>query len=63
MQGFFRKNLELHIKSSDAVLKNCIPVVDGIELPAFSEEGLIPATASNNSISSCVTPIISYLNL
>ena len=35
----FIENLELHIKSSNTVLKNYILVVDMIELPAFGEEG------------------------
>ena len=38
-QGFLKKNVELHIKSSDAVLKNEILVSVGIELPAFCEKG------------------------
>ena len=39
-QGFFKKNLEPHPISSDAVSKNSILVANGIEeLPAFSEEG------------------------
>ena len=58
----FKKNLELHIKSSDAVLENQIPVADGIKLSAFSEKGYMNATTSNNFISGCVSPIISYLN-
>ena len=36
--GFFlNKNLELHMKSSDAMLKNEILVSYGIELPAFDK--------------------------
>ena len=35
---FLKKNLELHIISSDAELKNEVLVADGIELPAFSEK-------------------------
>ena len=34
-----KKSLELHIKSSDPVLKNQILAADGIEVPAFSEKG------------------------
>ena len=37
--GFLKKKLELHIKSSDAVLKNESMVANGIELPAFSKKG------------------------
>ena len=37
-QGFYKKNLELHIKSSDAVLKNQILATDWIELPTSSEK-------------------------
>ena len=35
-----KRNLELQIKPSDAVLKNQILVSDGIELPTFSEKGV-----------------------
>ena len=48
---FLKKILELHIRSSDAVLKTYILVADGIELHTFSENGY---TTSNNSTSSCV---------
>ena len=51
------------MKSSDAVLRNYILVLDGIELSAFSEKRSINVTFSNNSTSRCVSPIISYLNL
>ena len=34
-----KKNLEPHMKSSDAELKNQILVADGIKLPAFNEKG------------------------
>ena len=57
--GLLRKSLELHIKSSDAVLKNLTPATDGIELTAFRQKGYINATTSYNSISGCVSPIIS----
>ena len=60
---FFKKNLELHRRSSNAVLKNSVLVEDGFELVAFSEKGQINATTPNNSTSGCVSPIISYLNL
>ena len=53
--GLFDKVWELHIKSIDAVLKNLI-LVELLEVAAF----IYP---SNNSISDCVSPIISYLNL
>ena len=39
-QIFFKKNLELHISSSDAALKNEILVADGIDLPSFGEKGV-----------------------
>ena len=61
-RGFSKKNLELHITPSEAVLKNRILAVDDIELPAFREKGWINATTSSNSISGCVSSIISYLN-
>ena len=51
------------MKSNNAVLKNLFLVADGIELPAFSEKGQIYVITSNNSISGCVVPIMSYLNL
>ena len=35
----FENKLELHIKSSDAVLKNYILLADWIELPTCSEKG------------------------
>lgn len=62
-QGFFNKNLGLHIKSSNAVLKNHIQVAVRSELPDFSEKGYIYVATSINSISGCVSPIISYLYL
>ena len=63
MAWFFIENLALHIKSTDAVLKNYILVADGIELPGFGKNGWTNVTTSNNSISGSVSPIISYLNL
>ena len=33
---FFKINVELHIKASDAVLKNYILIADGIEIPALA---------------------------
>ena len=38
-QGFSEENLELHIKSSNALLKNPILVADGNELPDFGKKG------------------------
>lgn len=35
---FLKKNLELQIKSSDAVLKNEFLIADGIELLALGEK-------------------------
>ena len=61
--GLLRRNLELHIKSNDAVLKSLTPATDGIELIAFSQKGYINATTSYNSISGSISPIISYLYL
>ena len=61
-QGFLKKNLELRIKSSDAVLKNQILATDGIELPTSSEKEWINNTTSNNSFSGCAWSIISYRN-
>ena len=37
-QGFFKKNLELQVKSNDAVLKNKILVLNGTELLAFDKK-------------------------
>ena len=37
-QGFFKTKLELHIKSSDAVLKTLLPATDVIELIPISEK-------------------------
>ena len=62
MLKVFLKNSELYMKPSDAVMKNQILVADGIELPV-SEKSKINVTTSKNSISGCVSPIISYLNL
>ena len=39
IQDMFKKNLELHMQSSEAVLKDQILAVDGNELFAFSENG------------------------
>ena len=36
---FLKINLEMQIKSSDAVLKNQVLAADGIHLPALSENG------------------------
>ena len=36
---FLKKNLELHLKSNEAVLKNQVLAADGIELPAFNKKG------------------------
>ena len=38
-QDFLKKNLELHINTSDDVTKNKILVADGTKLSAFSEKG------------------------
>ena len=35
----YLKKLELHVQSTDAVLKNQILAVDEIELPALSKKG------------------------
>ena len=34
-----KKNIKLHMNSSNAVLKNYFLAADGIELPTFSAEG------------------------